>query len=259
MNRVIVLKCGGSIISKLSESFFASIQSLKSSGWDIVLVHGGGPDITDTLKQMQIETEFKNGQRKTTKQVLEVVQMTLAGKLNKQLAGECMKRGLSAVGLSGQDAGLLSAEVLNEEELGLVGRVVRVNTGLLGLLLKQDYIPVVAPLGITENFETLNVNADTAAAAIAQALNADKLLFVTDVDGILKNGQLISETHPAEIRSCIKSGVISGGMIPKAEAAVQSLSASLKEVMIVNGKKAFLKNNEFLGTKICSKKEAAAG
>ncbi|WP_338781041.1 acetylglutamate kinase [Metabacillus sp. FJAT-52054] len=259
MRPVVVIKCGGSIISELSDSFFSSIHSLKNSGWNVVLVHGGGPDITNTLKQMKIQTEFKNGQRKTTKEVLHVVQMTLAGKLNKQLAGECQRRGLSAVGLSGQDAGLLTARILDEELLGLVGGIEKVNTDVLELLLNQNYIPVIAPLGVTEAFETLNVNADTAAAAIAQALNADKLLFVTDVDGILNKGELICETDPAEIEGCIKSGIISGGMIPKAEAAVNSLSGTLKEVMIVNGKKAFLKDNEFFGTKICPNKEAAAG
>ncbi|MGD6817657.1 acetylglutamate kinase [Metabacillus sp. 113a] len=259
MKQTIVIKCGGSIISELSESFFSSIRNLKTAGWNVVLVHGGGPDITNALKQMHIKTEFTDGQRKTTKEVMDVVQMILAGKLNKQLAGEFLKRGLNAVGLSGQDAGILCAELLDEEKLGLVGTVTAVKTEFVELLLKNDYLPVVAPLGFTDDFEPLNVNADAAAASIARQLNAEKLMFVTDVDGILREGKLIREMDAEQVHTLIDNGVISGGMIPKAEACLRSLSENLTEVMIVNGKKAFLEDNQFKGTKIEYKKEAAAG
>ncbi|WP_241680164.1 acetylglutamate kinase [Metabacillus mangrovi] len=257
--KTVVIKCGGSILSELSDSFFTSIKHLKDSGCGVVLVHGGGPEITDCLEKMKIQTAFINGQRQTTKEVLEVVQMTLAGKLNKKLSGMCQKHGLAAVGLSGEDGGLLQAECIDEERLGLVGKVSFVDIRLLELLLEKGYLPVLAPLGRTENGEVLNINADTAAAAVAQALQAERLVFVTDVDGIMEDGQLVSETDPEQIRSCIGQGIISGGMIPKTESAIQSLSDTLKEVMIVNGTKPFISGREFVGTKIMNSRKEAAG
>lgn len=256
MENTFVLKCGGSILNNLSEDFYQSILLMREQGWKIVIVHGGGPEITDLLTRMNVETEFSGGQRKTTPEVMEACEMALAGKVNKKLVRMLSEHGLPAVGLTGQDAGMLKAEFLNQEHLGLVGKVTQVEPELLRVLLDKGFIPVVAPLAAAENYQSLNVNADLAAAAVAKGLSANRLLFVTDVQGILKEEELLKEISPETIQEYIAAGIISGGMIPKTEAAVSTLSDQLKEVMIVSGKSSFFTNGEFIGTKICRQKEA---
>ncbi|MFN2747095.1 MULTISPECIES: acetylglutamate kinase [unclassified Bacillus (in: firmicutes)] len=258
MGKTIVFKCGGSVIRELSDEFFENLKKLAEEGWHIAVVHGGGPDITRMLDKLNIDTEFVNGQRKTSKKVLDVAEMVLSGSINKYFVSELAKHGLPAVGVSGKDGGLLVAEYLNEKEYGKVGRITKVNGQMAEALMEKGFIPVIAPLSMTAACETLNVNADLAASAIAGALRADKLMFVTDVKGIMKNENMLSALTPEEIEKLIAAGVISGGMIPKVNSAVAALSEQMEEVMIVSGKGSFLKEDAFIGTKIIKQKEAVS-
>ncbi|WP_077737060.1 acetylglutamate kinase [Bacillus sonorensis] len=258
MGKTIVFKCGGSVIRELSDEFFENLKKLAEEGWHIAVVHGGGPDITRMLDKLNIHTEFVNGQRKTSKKVLDVAEMVLSGSINKYFVSELAKHGLPAVGVSGKDGGLLVAEYLNEKEYGKVGRITKVNGQMAEALMEKGFIPVIAPLSMTAACETLNVNADLAASAIAGALRADKLMFVTDVKGIMKNENMLSALTPEEIEKLIAAGVISGGMIPKVNSAVAALSEQMEEVMIVSGKGSFLKEDAFIGTKIIKQKEAVS-
>ncbi|MCM3411981.1 acetylglutamate kinase [Metabacillus litoralis] len=256
MSKTVVLKCGGSTVHQLSETFFQSLKDLVSSNWRVMIVHGGGPDITKMLKALEIETEFYNGQRKTTEDVLEIAEMVLAGKINKHLTNLLQQKGFNSIGVSGTDGGLLQAEYLDKENLGLVGKVTSVQTSAVSLLMDHGYIPVVAPLARTVTNETLNVNADLAAAAIANGVGAEKFLFVTDVPGIMdQNKQVIETITPEEIYELIEKEVITGGMIPKVESAVATLSDICQEVMIVSGSEAFVESGIFKGTKIVSEGE----
>ncbi|MCM3651177.1 acetylglutamate kinase [Metabacillus litoralis] len=259
MSKTVVLKCGGSTVHQLSDSFFQSLNALIENNWKVMIVHGGGPDITNMLKALNIETEFVKGQRKTTEAVLEIAEMVLAGKINKHLTNLLQQKGLNSIGISGSDGEMLQAEFLDKENLGLVGKVTSVNRSVVSLLMENGYIPVVAPLARTVTHDTLNVNADLAAAAIAQAVGAEKLLFVTDVPGILdESKQLIKEITPSKIQSYIEDEVITGGMIPKVQSAMTTLSDTLKEVMIVSGQQAFIENDDFKGTKIVREQEVSS-
>ena len=251
MGDIVVIKCGGSVLDELSESFFDSLQELKNKGKSIVIVHGGGPEIGKLLKQLNVPSEFVHGLRKTTKEVLEVAEMILAGKVNKQLVSLLQKNGLKAIGLSGIDAGLLEAKPVNVNQLGYVGEVVDVNVSFLEQLLSSDYIPVIAPIGFDKHGQKYNINADTAAGAVAQALEAKHLLFVTDVPGILQNGKVVERTTVTSILEMINDGTIYGGMIPKVKAAIESIAGPLQEVIIVSGKTSFYSaSGEISGTKI---------
>ncbi|GAB1772843.1 acetylglutamate kinase [Priestia megaterium] len=249
--KIVVVKCGGSIINQLTSAFFESIQQLKVSGYQIIVVHGGGPDIQDTLTKLHIETEFVDGLRKTSKEALEVVTMVLAGKVNKHLVKELQKANLKAVGLSGIDGSLLKAEAIDVGRLGYVGEVKGVNDTLLKQLTDSQYIPVISSIGADEEGNSYNINADVAAGAVAQAVNAEKLMFVTDVKGVLKDGALLPELTKSEIDALIEEKVIYGGMIPKVTSAVNALSPLLEEVHIISGTDGFLdKEGKLIGTAI---------
>lgn len=249
--KIVVVKCGGSIVNQLTSAFFESIQQLKASGYQIIVVHGGGPDIQDTLTKLHIETEFVDGLRKTSKEALEVVTMVLAGKVNKQLVKDLQKANLKAVGLSGIDGLLLKAEAIDVERLGYVGEVKSVNDTLLKQLTDSQYIPVVSSIGADEEGNSYNINADVAAGAVAQAVNAEKLMFVTDVKGVLKDEALLPELTKSEIDALIEEKVIYGGMIPKVTSAVNALSPLLEEVHIISGTDGFLdKEGKLIGTAI---------
>ncbi|NPC92164.1 acetylglutamate kinase [Bacillus sp. WMMC1349] len=250
MKKIIVFKCGGSVIRQLSVSFFTSLRELIEQRWKIVIVHGGGPEISSMLSRLNIETEFSQGQRKTTNAVLEVTEMVLTGSINKFIVSELIKHELDAVGISGVDGRLLLADYLNEKEYGQVGRVKKVNSEIIDIALDNGFIPVIAPISLTETGEKLNVNADLVASAVAGALHADQLLFVTDVKGVLQDGKLLSSTTPEDLELLIANGVVSGGMIPKVRAAIAALSNDINEVMIISGKEPFLTKNMFMGTKI---------
>ncbi|WP_339192300.1 acetylglutamate kinase [Bacillus sp. FSL K6-1003] len=258
MKKTIVFKCGGSVIRELSEEFFQNLKELMESGWKLAIVHGGGPEITHMLKRLNIKTEFSGGQRKTTKPVLEVAEMVLSGSVNKFFVAELAKHGLRAAGVSGKDGGLLEADYLDRDTYGEVGEIKKVNASMVNALMDEGIIPVIAPLSLTSDYKTLNVNADLAASAVAGALKADKLMFVTDVEGIMKEKQRLDILTPEEIQTLIKQEVITGGMIPKVNSALSALSDQVSEVMIVNGKGSFFSNQTFEGTKIVKAKEAVS-
>lgn len=254
---MLVIKLGGSILYKLSPQFFESLAGMMKE-YNTVIVHGGGPEITNMLEKLNIETTFINGQRKTTEPVLEVAEMILKGKVNSYLTNQLNHHGLKAVGLCGYDANLLKAALIDEESLGLVGEIEEVENDLITGMTSAGYLPVIAPLAVTAEGTKVNVNADLAAASIAKAAGAGKLLYVTDVPGVLLEGEMIPEATAGEVNHLIESGVISGGMIPKVKSALSVLSPSMKEVMIVGGQQAIFQDGNILGTKITDKGAVAA-
>lgn len=246
---ILVIKCGGSIINELSESFFNSVKELQNRGYHIVFVHGGGPDINSMLDKYEIEPVFENGLRKTTTEVMEIVELILAGKSNRSLVHKLEAHGIKAVGLNGSDGGILTGVYIDEQKLGTVGKIQKVNTELLGLLFENGYCPVLTPIATTEEGTKLNVNADMAAGSVAKALSADMCLFVTDVKGVLKNEQIIEKLTETEAKELIEDGSIHGGMIPKVNTALSVLNKGVEEVMIVSGKDHFYQGGQFIGTK----------
>jgi acetylglutamate kinase len=251
MSDIVVVKCGGSTIAELSDEFFLSIKALKDAGKSPVIVHGGGPEINKMLTILKIESEFINGLRKTTKDVLETAEMVLCGKVNKRLVNKLYKANLNSIGLSGCDGKLITARAIDKKILGFVGDPVDINGEMLKMFINQGLVPVIAPIGISEEGDRYNINADTAAAAIAESIEATQLLFVTDVPGILQNGVLIEEVTTLEVEQLIEDGTIYGGMIPKVQAAIKSLQGKIEEVMIVNGKGTTLtKYGSIVGTKV---------
>ncbi|MFC9444923.1 acetylglutamate kinase [Bacillus cereus] len=248
MSDYIVVKCGGSMLNQLNNVFFECIKKLQQK-YKVVIVHGGGPEIDAKLEASNIEVEKKDGLRVTPKEVMDVVQMVLCGSTNKKLVMNLQKHHLLAVGLSGCDGKLLQVQPISEE-IGYVGEVSYVETALLKGLINMGYIPVIAPIGGNGN-EIYNINADNAAAGIAAALGAKELIFITDVDGILHEGNLVKETDESEIATFIETGVITGGMIPKVQAALTSLKMGVQKISIVNGTKDFTEvTGECIGTTV---------
>ena len=212
---------------------------LKSAGLQPVVVHGGGPEISRTLAQLGEKTRFEDGIRVTDETSVKVVEMVLTGRVNTDVVTRIHTMGGQAVGISGKDGGLLRARKLEVagKDLGLVGEVEHVETGLITTLLDAGYIPVISPVGVTQDGQTLNINADTAAAQVAVALGAEKLIFLTDVAGILgPEGIKLSQTGPEEVRGLIESGAITGGMIPKVEAMLTALEGGVHSAHIIDGR-----------------------
>ncbi len=240
--RQYVMKCGGSTLAALPDSFFEDMAKLASDGVLPVIVHGGGPAISGTLERLGIPSEFVNGLRVTSEAVLDVVEMVLAGQINKEIVRKVQQFGARAVGLSGADGLLLVSEpVDNAHEVGFVGRVTRVNRELLAGITGLGYIPVIAPVGIgSDGKQRYNINADTAAGAVASDLGVPQLVVVTDVPGIMKPDadgikRVLPQVTVAEIEEMIASGVIYGGMIPKVRAAIECIQGDVQEVVIVSG------------------------
>lgn len=246
-----VVKYGGHAMgdAELAETFARDIVLLKQVGINPVVVHGGGPQIGQMLDRLKIHSEFVDGLRVTDKAAVEVVEMVLAGSINKQVVTLISKAGGKAIGISGKDGNLLTATRLQRTkqdpdsniervlDLGFVGEPHKVNPNIVEQLVASDYIPVIAPIGFGDDGETYNINADTAAGAIAGALNASKLLMLTDVAGVLnKQGELISELSIAEAHGLIKDGTITGGMIPKVETCIDALNRNAGQAHILNGK-----------------------
>ncbi|UCZ53996.1 acetylglutamate kinase [Bacillus shivajii] len=251
MREIIVVKCGGSTIDELSDEFFFSIKALKDAGKTPVIVHGGGPGINHMLKRLNVKSEFVQGLRKTTKEVLEAVEMVLCGKVNKALVTKLQKTGLNAIGISGCDGRIIEVTPIDKENLGFVGEAKNINNLLLEQFIQSDLIPVIAPVGIGVDGERYNINADSAAGAVAEGLGAKQLLFVTDVPGILKDGHLQENVTIDEVEKLMVNGTISGGMIPKVKAAMKSLQGKIETVLIVNGKGTTLsKQGSLIGTKV---------
>lgn len=246
----ILIKCGGSVIDSLTAEFFSSLQKLHTQGYQLIFVHGGGPDINEMLKLFNVEPEFHNGLRKTTEQTLKVVEMVLSGQTNRKLVGLLEANGFRAFGVNGSDGKCLQARFINKAELGFVGEIESVNQDAIGMLMRENIIPVITPIAVSASGEKLNVNADHAAAAVAKELNCDYCLFVTDVDGIMIDGQLLPDTNEEDIKAYISQQKITGGMIPKVQSALSAINKGLDKVMIVSGKKTFFDGQSWIGTKI---------
>lgn len=254
-----VMKCGGSTLAALPEAFFADLAQLQADGVRPVIVHGGGPAISDNLEKLGIPTEFVHGLRRTTEEVLDVVEMVLAGTINKLIVRRIQSAGGKALGLSGSDGSLIQAEpVANAAEVGLVGDVVHVEADIVAGVLGMGYMPVIAPLGVDAGGQRYNINADTAAGAVASFVGARRMIVVTDVPGILKTVDGVQAALPsvtfAEIEDMIASGEIYGGMIPKVRAAMKCLHGNVEEVVIVDGSEervlSRLLSGEAIGTTI---------
>ncbi|GIP35623.1 acetylglutamate kinase [Paenibacillus sp. J2TS4] len=228
-------------MAALPASFFNDMKKLQDEGAIPVIVHGGGPAISGILDRLGIESEFVNGLRKTSDEVLDVVEMVLAGRINKEIVRKIQESGAKALGLSGVDGHLIEAEpVANSEEIGWVGDVTSVNADLVRGIAAMGYIPVIAPIGIGEDgSQRFNINADTAAGAVASQIGVDRMIVVTDVPGIMAtvNGQkeVLPSVTVEQIDQMIESGEIYGGMIPKVRAAVQCIQGQVREVVIVDG------------------------
>jgi acetylglutamate kinase len=227
------------IDDKLKASVMRDLVVLKLLGIKVVLVHGGGPEISDTIKKMGKETKFVNGLRYTDAETAEIVRMVLAGKVNKSLVDLIENQGGKAVGICGQDGHLLKCEK-QDEALGYVGKVTEINPAVIIDLLNAGYIPVVSTVGYDDDGNIYNVNADTAAASIAGALNAESLILMTDIRGLLENkddpDSLIKKVNVSEIPALIKQGIISGGMIPKIECCKEAIRRGVKKVFITDGR-----------------------
>ncbi len=234
----VVIKFGGHAMGddERMASFARDIVLMQQVGVKPVIVHGGGPMINEMLSKLDIQSEFVNGKRVTDAATVEVVEMVLSGTVNARIVQAINGEGGRAIGLSGKDADMMVCDEANPA-LGFVGQPALMNTDILRSLSEADTIPVIAPIGAGRNGETFNVNGDTAAGAIAASLKADRLLLLTDVDGV-KNaeGQVVTELTPSQIRAMTKDGVIAGGMIPKTETALAAIEGGVRAVVILDGR-----------------------
>ena len=251
--KTIVIKYGGNamINEELKQKVMEDVSLLKYVGMRPVIVHGGGPDITQFLKKVGKQSAFVSGLRVTDEETVEIAEMVLDGKVNSDIVNMLNCRGVKAVGLSGKDAGLIKASkklatVYDEAgkqanvDIGYVGQVAAIDTSILDTLLDNGYIPVIAPIGVGDDGESYNINADYVAAEIAGALKAEKLLLLTDTEGVYKDFEdkdtFISTLTVAEAKDYIKTGIISGGMIPKIEACLKSIESGTNKVHIIDGR-----------------------
>ncbi|WP_369793589.1 acetylglutamate kinase [Selenomonas sp. ND2010] len=250
--KTIVIKYGGNamINDTLKEKVMQDVALMKYVGIRPVIVHGGGPEITGFLKKVGKQSSFVAGLRVTDEETVEIAEMVLDGKVNSEIVNLLNRRGVKAVGLSGKDAGLIQArkklatvyegEESKKVDIGYVGEVATINSGIIEDLLDQDYVPIIAPIGVGENGESYNINADYVAAEIAGALEAEKLLLLTDIEGIYKDfndkDTFISTLHLPEARQYIKEGIIAGGMIPKVEACLTALEKGAGKTHIIDGR-----------------------
>jgi acetylglutamate kinase len=236
--KTFVIKYGGAAMKDehLKESFAKDVTILRKIGINIVIVHGGGKDITDLASALNISTRFVDGQRYTDEKMIDVVLMVLAGKLNKEVVNLINCNGGNAIGLCGVDNGLLKAKRNTEKDLGLVGEVSLVNTGFINLLLNNGMMPVIAPLAVGEDNKILNINADLAAGTIATALKAEKLVYLSDIEGVLVDKKLVSSLTQTEAELLIERRAIHSGMIPKVRSAFATLDTGVNKVHIIDGR-----------------------
>jgi acetylglutamate kinase len=249
--QTVVVKYGGHAMGDpaLAETFARDIVLIKQAGVNPVVVHGGGPQIGALLERLNIRSEFKGGLRVTDRETVDVVEMVLAGSVNKGIVAAINAQGGKAVGISGKDANLMRGTRLKRRwrdpdsnlekilDLGFVGEPAQVDPHIIDVIIQSDLIPVVAPIGMGPQGETLNINADTFAAALAATMKAKRLLLLTDVDGVLdRHGNLIKSLTIREAKALIKDGTISGGMIPKIESCIAVIEQGVEAVVIINGK-----------------------
>ncbi len=240
-NKIIVVKYGGNamINDELKDAVMGDIVLLSLIGIKVVLVHGGGPEITEMLSKVGKKTEFVNGLRVTDKESVEIVQMVLAGKINKNLVNLIQNKGGKAIGLCGIDGHMIKAEKL-DDRLGFVGEITDVNVTPILDVLEKGYIPVISTVGYDNEGNSYNINADTAAARIAGQLGAESLISMTDIEGILRDkndpSTLISKIYVSDAPQLMKEGVISGGMIPKVNCSIEAIRRGVKKVFIIDGR-----------------------
>ena len=241
MGKTVVVKYGGNamIDENLKQQVMEDIALLWLIGVKVVLIHGGGPEINDMMKKLGKVPEFVDGLRVTDKETVDIVQMVLAGKVNKSLVTLLQMKGGHAVGLSGMDGGIIEAQI-KDERLGYVGKITKVRTQPINDLLEKKYIPVISTVASDRQGNTYNINGDTAAAFIAGALEAERLIMMTDVAGILKDkddpSTLIPRITVSEAKSLYGQGIVSGGMIPKVDCCIEAIDAGVKNVTIMDGR-----------------------
>ena len=239
--KIVVIKYGGNamINEDLKQQVMEDIALLWLIGVKVVLIHGGGPEISDTMKKFGKKSEFVNGLRVTDKETVDIVQMVLAGKVNKTLVNLLQMKGGHAVGLSGIDGGILEA-TMKDEALGYVGEITKIRTRPITDLLEKNYIPVISTIASDRQGNTFNINGDTAAASIAGALGAERLIMMTDIAGILRDKDDPSTLIPAitvsDAKQLFEEGVISGGMIPKVDCCIEAIEKGVKHVVIMDGR-----------------------
>lgn len=259
-NKIVVVKYGGNAMTNddLKQAVMSDIVLLSLVGVKVVLVHGGGPEINDMLKRLNIESKFIGGLRYTDKETIDVVKMVLAGKVNKELVALLAANGGNAVGLCGLDGKMLMAEKLkSEQDLGFVGEITGVNTKVITDSLNNGYVPVIATVASTEDGQTMNINADTAASRIAAELGAENLILMTDIAGLLKDkddpSTLIPSVNVSDVPFMKRQGIISGGMIPKIDCCVEAVRRGVRKTSIIDGRVPHsilieLLSNEGIGT-----------
>jgi len=248
-SKIIVIKYGGSAMQdkNLEKEILKDIILLKYVGMKPVIVHGGGSEISEEMKKSNKTPQFINGLRVTDEETMEIIEMVLTGKINTRLVAEINLHisegpgnGVKGIGLSGEDAQLLTVKKHQISELGLVGEVENINPEILMILLEKNYIPVIATVGVDKEGVRYNINADTVAAQIAISLQAEKLIFLTDVDGIFKDSSnpstIISSLNINKTKELIESGCVQKGMIPKVDAAIQAIKGGVKKIHLLNGK-----------------------
>tara|TARA_Y100000991_G_scaffold129005_1_gene97291 strand:- start:404 stop:1258 length:855 start_codon:yes stop_codon:yes gene_type:complete len=235
---IIVIKLGGHAMTDLTamKSFARDIVLMKQCNVNPIIIHGGGPMINATLAKLNITSSFHEGKRITTEEIMEVVEMVLSGKVNKSIVSALNEQGGKAVGLSGKDSSLIYCEQ-DSPELGCVGKIMEINPEVLNSFIDSDFIPVVAPIGYGNNSKTYNINGDTVAGALASSLSADRLLLLTDVEGVKSSeGNLIPQLDPMRARKLIKDGVISEGMIPKVNTSLDAIENGVRASVIIDGR-----------------------
>lgn len=266
--KIIVIKYGGSAMvdEELKKKVIEDVTLLKLVGFKPIIVHGGGKEISKWVGKMGMEPKFINGLRVTDKDTMEVAEMVL-GKVNKSLVQIVEELGVRAIGLSGKDGGLLKVEkkYSNGEDIGFVGDVKEVNADILYDLLEKDFLPIICPIGLDDEYNTYNINADDAACAIARAVKAEKLAFLTDIEGVYKNPEdpntLISELTVSEAKKLISDGYIRGGMLPKLNNCIEAIENGVSRVHILDGRIPHcvlleIFTNKGIGTAILDKEES---
>jgi len=275
-DQTVVIKFGGHAMvdTALADAFAQDVVYLKQSGVNPIVVHGGGPQIAAMLKKLHITSDFVHGLRVTDKTTVEVVEMVLAGQINKDIVSAINRQGGKAVGICGKDANMMIARKITEMpdpesnvvkavDIGYVGDPVEVNPHIVEVISGSDLIPVIAPIGVSREGETININADTFASALAARMKAKRLLLLTDVEGVLdKNKQLVHELSIEEARQLIQSGAISGGMIPKIEGCIEVVEAGVEGVVIIDGRVPHcvlleLFTTHGVGTLVCNARQKA--
>ncbi len=258
--KIVVVKYGGAamIEEHLKQNFAQDIVLLQSLGMLPVIVHGGGPEVSKAMEQLGQEVSFIDGLRVTSSENLKVTEMVLSGTINKEIIAHINTFGGKAVGVSGKDGNLIEADKISHEggiDLGFVGKIKKVNPELLMVLLKQGFLPVVSPIGLSKDGVTYNINADTTASRIAVSLGAYKIIFMTDVNGVLEDGNLCAQLTSSELKKMIEKKIITGGMSPKVDSCLYCVKNGVESAQIINGTEphsviAELFTDQGIGTKI---------